>query len=148
MNTLRMTILSFVLLLIVAAPHAKAQTADEIIAKYCDAMGGKDKLLSIKSVYMEGVAVMANGMEIDTKSWKVKDKLFRQEIAFGTATEALKDAAFQICRERSGVFLSIVLRQRAEAVMLLTLPYPGGYLISMATDYDPPAGFEYQWSGD
>ena len=28
------------------------------------------------------------------------------------------------------------------------VPYPGGYLISMASDYDPPAGFEYQWSGD
>ena len=79
-----MTILSFVLLLIVAAPRAKAQTADEIIAKYIDAMGGKDKLLSIKSVYMEGVAVMANGMEIDSKSWRVKDKLYRQEIAFGS----------------------------------------------------------------
>lgn len=27
-------------------------------------------------------------------------------------------------------------------------PYPGGYLISMASDYDPPSGYEYQWSGD
>ena len=28
------------------------------------------------------------------------------------------------------------------------IPYPGGLLISMASDYDPPAGYEYQWSGD
>lgn len=28
------------------------------------------------------------------------------------------------------------------------IPYPGGFLIFMASDYDPPAGYEYQWSGD
>ena len=84
MNTLRTTVLSFISLLIIAVPRAQAQTADEVIAKYIDAMGGKEKLQSIKSVYMEGVAVMSNGMEIDTKTWRVKDKLYRQEIAFGS----------------------------------------------------------------
>lgn len=81
---LRRSVLSLSLLLLMAAPRAKAQTADEVISKHIEAMGGKDKLLSIKSIYMEGVAVMANGMEIDSKSWRVKDKLYRQEIAFGT----------------------------------------------------------------
>lgn len=58
----------------------KAQTADEIINKHIEAMGGKAKLLSIKSVYMEGTSVMQNGTEIAQKSWKVDGKLYRQEI--------------------------------------------------------------------
>jgi hypothetical protein len=86
MNILR---LSVVLLLMVAAPRAKAQTADEIIGKYIDALGGKDKLLSIRSTYMEGVAVMKNGMEVESKIWRVKDKLYRQEISFGSMGSAV-----------------------------------------------------------
>lgn len=59
---------------------AQAQTADEVINKYIEAMGGKDKLLSIKSIYMEGTSVMQNGAEISQKTWKVDGKLYRQEI--------------------------------------------------------------------
>lgn len=68
------------LLVCVSAVTLKAQTADEIINKYIDAMGGKAKLLSIKSIYMEGTSVMQNGTEISQKSWKVDGKLYRQEI--------------------------------------------------------------------
>ncbi len=60
-----------------------AQTADDVIAKYVEAMGGADKLKSLKSVYSEGVAVMQNGFEINTKTYRVQGKLFRQEIDFG-----------------------------------------------------------------
>jgi outer membrane lipoprotein-sorting protein len=83
MNALKTSVLLFICLLMVAAPCAKAQTADEIIGKHIEALGGKEKLQSIKSVYMEGVAVMGNGTEIDSKTWQVKDKLYRQEISFG-----------------------------------------------------------------
>jgi outer membrane lipoprotein-sorting protein len=69
----------FVGLLAVLAT-AKAQTADEIISKHIEAMGGKEKLLSIKSIYMEGTSVMQNGAEISQKTWKVDGKLYRQEI--------------------------------------------------------------------
>lgn len=81
MSKLRIVCLAFILL--AAGVHLQAQTADEIIAKYIDAMGGKDKLQSLKSVYMEGVTVMGNGTEVDLKAWRVKDKLYRQEISFG-----------------------------------------------------------------
>lgn len=40
---------------------AKAQTTDEIIGKYVDAIGGKDKLGQIKSIYIDAtVSVMGN----------------------------------------------------------------------------------------
>lgn len=67
------------LLCLVAAPAIHAQTVDEIVDKYVAALGGKDKLKSIRSVYQEGVAVMQNGTEIDSKLWKVQGKLFRNE---------------------------------------------------------------------
>ena len=60
-----------------------AQTVDEVISKHIEAMGGADKLKSLKSVYMEGVAVMQNGNEITSKIYKVQDKLVRREIEFG-----------------------------------------------------------------
>jgi hypothetical protein len=81
MTKFRIASISLIILALVV--RVQAQTADEIIAKHIDAMGGKDKLQSLKSIYMEGVAVMANGTEIDTKTWKVKGKLYRQEISFG-----------------------------------------------------------------
>jgi outer membrane lipoprotein-sorting protein len=83
MNALMTSVLLVFCLFIVAAPRAKAQTAEEIIAKHIEALGGKDKLQSIKSLYIEGVAVMGNGTEITSKTWQVKDKLYRQEISFG-----------------------------------------------------------------
>jgi outer membrane lipoprotein-sorting protein len=60
-----------------------AQTADDVIAKYVEAMGGIDKLRSMSSLYMEGVSVAPNGTEITSKTYKVQDKLYRQEIDFG-----------------------------------------------------------------
>lgn len=64
-------------------PAATAQTADDVIAKYIEAMGGVEKLKTIKSIYIEGVAVSPNGAEITSKTYKVQDKLYRQDIDFG-----------------------------------------------------------------
>ena len=71
----------FVILLILVQ-FAQGQTVDEIINKYTDALGGKDKVAAIKSVYLEGVTER-NGNEITTKITKAQDKLFRNEINFG-----------------------------------------------------------------
>jgi hypothetical protein len=65
--------------LLAVSAGAKAQTADEIISKYVTALGNRE----IHSVYQEGVAVLQNGTEVDSKTWKVENKLYRQEISFG-----------------------------------------------------------------
>ena len=60
-----------------------AQTAQEIVAKHIEALGGKAKLQSINSVFIEGVSVLSNGTSSDTKLWKVYDRLYRQETSLG-----------------------------------------------------------------
>lgn len=73
--------LAMLILALTGIIAVNAQTVDEIINKYIDAMGGKDKLASIKSIYMEGTSVMQNGAEITQKMWKVDGKLMRREIS-------------------------------------------------------------------
>src|SRR6201991_20281 len=63
-----------------------AQTAQEIVAKHIEALGGKERLQSINSIFVEGVATMDNGTQIDTKLWKVYDRLFRQEVTIGDSS--------------------------------------------------------------
>jgi outer membrane lipoprotein-sorting protein len=62
---------------------ANAQTADDVIAKYAEAMGGMEKIKSVTSVYTEGISVAPNGTEITSRTYRVQDKLYRQEIDFG-----------------------------------------------------------------
>jgi hypothetical protein len=51
----------FLMTTLFCAASLKAQTADEIVNKYVDAIGGKDKIKQITSVYLEGsVQVMGN----------------------------------------------------------------------------------------
>lgn len=52
MKKLRISL--FALVAIVSLQSVKAQTADEVIDKYIDALGGKEKLMSLKSVKMTG----------------------------------------------------------------------------------------------
>jgi hypothetical protein len=78
-------ILGLMITALVLAQFAQAQTVDEVIDKYATTIGGKEKLASIKSVYMQGVSEM-NGNEITNTTYKVQDKLFRNEINFGMGT--------------------------------------------------------------
>jgi outer membrane lipoprotein-sorting protein len=82
----------------------QAQTADDVIGKYVEAMGGSEKLQSIQSLYMEGVAVSPNGMEITSKTYKVQGKLYRQEVDFGmgTMTTLLTDKEGWFSNPRNG----------------------------------------------
>src|SRR5258705_13925307 len=75
--------ISATLLSITLSATTYAQNAEEIVAKHIQALGGKERLQSINSIFVEGVAIMANGTQIDAKLWKVYDRLFRQEVTIG-----------------------------------------------------------------
>ncbi len=62
--------------------YAQGKSIDEIINKYIDAKGGKEKLDTIKSVYMEGSREMM-GSEVAVKVTTVQGKLFRNDFEFG-----------------------------------------------------------------
>lgn len=59
----------------------QAQTADEIVNKHIEALGGKDKITNIKSLYMEGVMdVMGNEAPIVISM--VNGKGYKSEVEF------------------------------------------------------------------
>ncbi|MFZ4059344.1 MAG: hypothetical protein ACOYKE_14470, partial [Ferruginibacter sp.] len=70
-------------LMLVTAQFATAQTIDEIIDKHIAARGGKDKLAGLVSVYMEGSREMM-GNEVSVKVTKVQDKLSRTDFEMGS----------------------------------------------------------------
>lgn len=74
---------------------ATAQTADEIINKCADAIGGKKKIEAVKNLYMEG-SVNAQGQQIPMKFWYVIKKSMRQEVTFNGMTQ------YTIVRNDSG----------------------------------------------
>jgi hypothetical protein len=62
---------------------ASGQSAGEIVTHIIEALGGKDRLQSINSLYQEGTAVQPNGEEIKIRIWRVFDRVYRQEIDYG-----------------------------------------------------------------
>jgi len=60
----------------------RAQTADEIVNKHIEALGGKDKITAIKTVYTEyDLDVM--GQQASGNTWLVNGKAFKNEVNFG-----------------------------------------------------------------
>ena len=70
---------------IVFMQFVQAQTVDDVINKYVEARGGKDKLNSITSLYMEGSRQMM-GNEVLVKVTTVQGKLFRTDFELGNTT--------------------------------------------------------------
>ncbi|MBA2562641.1 MAG: hypothetical protein H0V14_06940 [Chitinophagaceae bacterium] len=59
----------------------QAQSVDEIIDNYAEARGGKHKINSINSIYMQGIREMM-GNAVAVKVIKVQGKLFRNDFEF------------------------------------------------------------------
>ena len=77
MQLSRILFLSFTCLLgLIADIHG--QSAQEVVNKYLTALGGKEKLQAINSLYREGVAVLDDGVQIMVKTWRVYDRLYRK----------------------------------------------------------------------
>lgn len=89
---------------------AFAQTADDIINKYADAIGGKDKLKAIKTIYMEGT-VDAQGQQVVVKEWKVIKTATRSEFTVMGMT------AYSIVTKDSGWSFSPFMGQKVAEPM-------------------------------
>jgi len=79
MKTLSTSILFLVCSL--GAGSLRAQTADEIVNKYIKAIGGKELISSIKSIYEEGT-LEVNGNEGPSTTYIVSGKAFKNTIDF------------------------------------------------------------------
>src|ERR1700733_277231 len=80
MKTLRKG--SFVLLFgLFSIVSVRAQTADEVVSKYVDAIGGKTVLNGIKSMYVESL-VEVSGMELSAVTYVLFGKGFKNESDF------------------------------------------------------------------
>jgi outer membrane lipoprotein-sorting protein len=80
------------LLAVASISISKAQTADEIVNKYVDAMGGKDKLEQVKTVYIENTT-QAMGNEGPSTTQIINGKAYRLdfEISGQKSTQVFTD---------------------------------------------------------
>jgi len=84
-----------------AAFNVSAQTVDEIIAKNTEALGGAEKLSSLKSVKMEG-NMSVQGMDIPVTMTKLHMKGMRMDL------EIMGTSNYQLANEQKGwVFMPI-----------------------------------------
>jgi hypothetical protein len=77
MKTIRLLLLTFVAASITGS--VSAQTADEIISNYVKAIGGRERLQKITSLYAEGT-IEAMGMQGPIKSYTINGKGTRRDI--------------------------------------------------------------------
>lgn len=70
--------LLFIIVIASSSIAAQAQTADEIISKNIDAVGGEELLAKINTMYAEG-AVSALGSDYTTKVYCILDKTLKSE---------------------------------------------------------------------
>jgi hypothetical protein len=75
-------IFGLLVMFLIAAQFVSGQTVDDIINRYVDSIGGKDKLASIKSIYLEGSREMM-GNEVTIRVTKEQGKLSRTEFEMG-----------------------------------------------------------------
>ncbi|MES2882784.1 MAG: hypothetical protein V4676_11590 [Bacteroidota bacterium] len=78
MKVLRLALLA---LSTVAATFAQAQTADEIVAKHIEAIGGADNWKKVNSVVQEGVMTVQGSIQVNIVMTTLNDKGARMDIS-------------------------------------------------------------------
>ncbi|MEO5673336.1 MAG: hypothetical protein ABIQ74_01695 [Chitinophagales bacterium] len=76
----------FSILLLLVATISKAQTADDIIARYVEAIGGRNKIDAITTMKLTG-KVQQGGMDIPTVMYKKRPNMLVFEITFQGKTQ-------------------------------------------------------------
>jgi len=71
----------FLVLATVTVSALNAQTVDEVISKHVEAIGGKDKLSQVKSVYTEN-SMEVMGSSVTQKEYLLEGKGFKSEVEF------------------------------------------------------------------
>ena len=74
---------------------ASAQTADEVIAKHVESLGGKDKLAALKSIRMTG-SMNAQGTDINLVMSKVHEVGMRMDL------DIMGSANYQLMNDKTG----------------------------------------------
>jgi hypothetical protein len=83
MKTLKLW--SFLLLMgTISTLAVRAQSADEIVGKHIDALGGKAVVTGIKTIVMES-SIAVNGQDVASTTYIVNGKAFKSEADFGGA---------------------------------------------------------------
>ena len=102
----KLVVLGFCLSVMLFTQSANAQSVDDIVTKYMDAYGGKDKLISLKTVKMEG-SMNVQGADLtitSTKSHMVGSRLDIE--VMGTSNyqivNATKGSSFWPIRQMAG----------------------------------------------
>jgi hypothetical protein len=108
--------------LLVLVQYTKAQSVDDVINKYMEARGGKDKLLSITSITMEGSRQMM-GNEVAVKVTKVQGKLSRNDFEAGGTNN------FLLITDKEGWNYFAMRMQKPE-------PMPADRVKAMQTELD------------
>jgi hypothetical protein len=157
MRTLRTLLIAGVS--IISMSGIQAQTVDEIIGKHTDAIGGKDILMKIKSISLEGAA-SAMGNDYPTKTILVADKGYKSVTSVNGADiiQAYTDTSGWMLNPLTGQTDAIALP--ADAVKaakssldmeLIILNYKNkGYTASLAgrEDYQGVSAYKIKLSKD
>lgn len=124
----------FIVGLVLFVQAIQAQTVDEIINKYMDARGGRDKIIAIHSLYMEGSRQMM-GNEVPVKIYKVQGKLSRTEF------EAMGQTGYTLVTPAGGWMLIPMRSPNPEAI-------PADRLKNMQEELDIPGALvDYKVKG-